>query len=328
MLCVGFLDCASAQLSSYVRRQQDFIAESDVLMMRGRALMPSPVAYVWVAFGLMALAIAACRDSTAPLPSGARRFDPPPVFARWWALTEACSERSGSFAAYSWYVVPGSYAPTPSTPNVSAYTDVKAHRIVLAETVWGFGGTVRHEMLHALLGRDHASGSPEQIHPPEYFQGRCKGAVACPESCASAGPAPVTAPADAPLLPVASLASDIKLLTSPASLAGSDSILSIIVRVTNPTANPAWVALEQSPVVSAPFTSYFSFGIMPAGRDTQLVRLVQSVPIAPVPFAAGQTRESVLDVNLRAVGLSPGDYVVTGGFNTRAPVSTQLRILP
>jgi len=297
-------------------------------MKHRRASIRSPVACVVVALGLAALAIGACRDFTAPLPSGARPFHPPPVYARWWALTEGCAQRSGSFAGYSWYVVPGNYAPTPSTPNASAYTDVNARRIVLAESVWGFGGTVRHEMLHALLGRDHASGTPAEIHPPEYFQGRCEGVVVCPESCTAAGPAPVTAPVDAPVLPVAALVLDIELLTSPASLSGPDSILSIIVRVTNPTANPAWVALEQSPVVSAPFTSYFSFGIMPAGRDTQLVRLVQSVPIAPVPFAAGQTRESVLDVNLRAVGLSPGDYVVTGGFNTRAPVSTQLRILP
>lgn len=297
--------------------------------MPGRTLIAlSSVAPAGVAFSLTAIAIAACHDLTAPLPSGAKRFDPPPVFARWWALTEACAQRSGSFAEYSWYVVPGGYAPTPSAPNASAYTDVKAHRIVLAETVWKFGGTVRHEILHALLGRDHASGGPEQVHPPEYFQGRCSGVVVCPESCESAGPAPVTAPADAPLLPVAGLAMDIKLLTSPASLAGPDSILSIIVRITNPTGNPAWVQLEQSPVVRAPYTSYFSFHIVPAGRDTELMSLVQAIRIAPVPFAAGQTRESVFDVDLRAFGFSPGDYVVTAGFNTRTPASTPLRILP
>ena len=296
-------------------------------MKRGRASIRSPVACVVVALGLAALALGACRDFTAPLPFGARRFDPPPVYARWWALTEGCAQRSGSFAAYSWYVVPGNYAPTPSIPNASAYTDVNARRIVLAESVWAFGGTVRHEMLHALLGRE-ASGTPAQIHPPEYFQGRCEGVVVCPESCTAAGPAPVTAPVDAPVLPVAALALDIELLTSAASLSGSDSILSIIVRVTNPTAKPVWVPLEQSTVITAPFTSYFSFRITPAGADTQLVGAVQAISIASVSFGAGQTRESVLDVNLRAFGLAPGDYVVTGGFNTRDPVLAPLRVLP
>lgn len=297
-------------------------------MKRGRASVRSPVARVVVALGLVAMAIGACRDFTAPLPSGARRFHPPPVYARWWALTEGCAQRSGSFAAYSWYVVPGNYAPTPSIPNASAYTDVSARRIVLAESVWDFGGTVRHEMLHALLGRDHASGTPAQIHPPEYFQGRCEGVVVCPDSCTAAGPAPVTAPADASVLPVTALALDIELFTSPASLSGPDSILSIIVRVTNPTAKPVWVPLEQSTVITAPFTSYFSFRITPAGADTQLVRAVQAIPIASVSFAAGQTRESVLDVNLRAFGLAPGDYAVTGGFNARDPVLAPLRVLP
>jgi hypothetical protein len=129
-------------------------------------------------------------------------------------------------------------------------------------------------------------------------------------------------------LPVAALALDLDLLTSPASLSGPDSILAIIVRVTNPTAKPVWVPLEQSTVITAPFTSYFSFRITPAGADTQLARAVQAIPIASVSFAAGQTRESVLDVNLRAFGLGPGDYLVTGGFNMRDPVSALLRVLP
>jgi hypothetical protein len=122
--------------------------------------------------------------------------------------------------------------------------------------------------------------------------------------------------------------SNIELLTSPASWSGPDSILSIIVRVTNPSAEPRWVSLETSPAITQPYTSYFSFQITPAGRDTQLVSLVQSVPTGRISFAAHQTRASVLDINLRGFRLSPGDYVVSGGFNTRQPVRASLRVLP
>ena len=274
------------------------------------------------------LVLCACRDATAPLPDGARRFEPPPVYARWWALTEGCAGRAGNFAAYSWYVVPGNYAPLPSNPYAAGYADVVARRIVLSESLWDSGGDVRHEMLHALLGREYARDSPALVHPPEYFQGRCAGVVACPGPCAEAGPAPLTAPANAPELPLSDLLLNIELLTSPASWSGSDSILSIIVGVTNPNAEARWVSLEPSPAIAQPYTSYFSFQIARAGRDTQLVSLVQSVPTGRVPFAGHQARTSVHDINLRGFRLSPGEYIVGGAFNTRPSVRASLRVLP
>lgn len=274
------------------------------------------------------LVLCACRNATAPLPDGARRFAPPPVYARWWGLTEACAGRAGDFAAYSWYVVPGNFTPLPSNPYAAGYADVTARRIILAGSIWDSGGDVRHEMLHALLGREYTRDSPAVAHPPEYFQGRCAGAVACPGPCAEAGPAPSTAPANAPELPLSGLLLNIELLTSPASWSGPDSILSIIVGVTNPSAEAMWVSLEASPAIAQPFTSYFSFQIAPAGRDTQLVSLVQSVPTGRIPFAAHQARTSVLDINLRGFRLSPGEYIVSGGFNTRPPLRASLRVLP
>src|SRR5687767_13898568 len=55
-----------------------------------------------------AVGLAACSSLVDPdLPVNARQFTPPPVYARWWAMTQACSGLSGDLASVSWYVVPG-----------------------------------------------------------------------------------------------------------------------------------------------------------------------------------------------------------------------------
>ena len=136
----------------------------------------------WVGFTtlLVICAVAACRSTTEPLPADAARFEPPTIFARWWTLTEACSQRSGDLAAVQWYRVPGS-SVWHDGEWISGYYDPRDNRIVMAEGEADDGVVVRHEMLHALL---RAYG-----HPRAEFLDACASTVDCSGVCVTdAGP--------------------------------------------------------------------------------------------------------------------------------------------
>lgn len=280
-----------------------------------------------------ALAVWGCHDIIGPLPHGAIRFAPPPEYSRWWVLTETCSGRSGDFAAYEWYVVPGNSVSNPNWGEVDAYTDVEAHRVVLSAASQDDGGIVRHEMLHALLGREYAVGDLARMHPPAYFQGRCAGVVTCPEKgCRDAGPAPVDAPADAAALPSRALDLHVEVLGNPMSRTHSDTVMSIVVSVTNPTTEPVWVQLDSTPDATGSWRHWSGFRVVSAGLPVPLSDLSLSdsagfVSWGPqrVPFAAGQTHRLVVDVPAR--WFAAGDYLVVGIFNTRQ-VWTPLTITP
>jgi hypothetical protein len=114
------------------------------------------------------------------LPANAERFAPPAVYARWWAMTEACSGRSGDLGRVRWYRVPVSqfiYRGQPAGGYTSRYTN----RIVLTEQSIERGTIVRHEMLHALL---RGGG-----HPRSQFLGACASLLYCQGTCIKdAGP--------------------------------------------------------------------------------------------------------------------------------------------
>jgi hypothetical protein len=45
-----------------------------------------------IPFALLIMCVlGACNFLAAPLPSNAKVFTPPSVFARWWSMTQACS---------------------------------------------------------------------------------------------------------------------------------------------------------------------------------------------------------------------------------------------
>ena len=131
---------------------------------------------LWVVF-MVVCGLAACSLITGPLPPGAERFAPPDVYARWWAMTEACSGRSGDMRDVDWYRVPGSRFMHDGQ-SVPAYWS-SSNRIVLAERVIEHGPMVRHEMLHALL---HVRG-----HPRSQFLAACASLVICQASCITDG---------------------------------------------------------------------------------------------------------------------------------------------
>jgi hypothetical protein len=121
-----------------------------------------------------------CSWLTAPLPPGALAFAPPAIYARWWAMTEACSGQAGDFKAVHWYHVSGNGFRWQGDMLGGLWLSF-GNRIVLADTGVESGPIVRHEMLHALLRtRGHARGQ---------FLGQCASAVECQEDCVrDAGP--------------------------------------------------------------------------------------------------------------------------------------------
>src|SRR5665213_2545643 len=167
-------------------------------------------------------------------------------------------------------------------------------------------------MLHALLG-------------PAYFQGRCAGVVYCPEiGCQDAGAAPVMAPADAPTLPLSALDIQMDVLPDRVSRTGVDRALTLIVRVTNPSAEPVWVQLDATPDLPAPWVHWYGFRIVPAAQTVPISDIARD-SVRRVAFAAGQTRQLVFD--LSGALYAPADYLAVGIFNTRQ-VWTPFTIVP
>jgi len=134
----------------------------------------SSAARAAILVGMIAFGITACDLITAPLPPNAQPFAPPAVYARWWAMTEACSGRSGDLGAVRWYSVRGSRFIFRGQA-VAGYWNSSTNRIVLAEDIVEEGDMVRHEMLHALLRRP--------VHPRSQFLGSCASLVSCQGIC-------------------------------------------------------------------------------------------------------------------------------------------------
>ena len=95
-------------------------------------------------------------------PEGARPIEPPLAFHQWWLETQACSAIRGRFEELRFYVVPGESFACPSGRCVGRWEP--GNQIYLADRWIGHELVVRHEMLHALLGK---AGHPD----PPFGQG-------------------------------------------------------------------------------------------------------------------------------------------------------------
>jgi hypothetical protein len=119
-----------------------------------------------VAIALLGMGALACEAPTKP--GGAAALRPPAIFSEWWQEVEQCSGTTGDIERVSWYVVPcldgESGFRCDVTPDGLCAGEWRApHIIALAgpnrffpvgyiDDAW----TVKHEMLHDLLGRaDH-----------------------------------------------------------------------------------------------------------------------------------------------------------------------------
>lgn len=117
---------------------------------------------VWL---ILAVVVGAQLRATR-LPHDAKPLVPPAIYRTWWAATEACAGLRGSFESITWYAVSGS-AFSVSGGSAVGLTRILPWRtdVVLARAHVADELVVRHEMLHALLGRGG--------HPPVYFEERC-----------------------------------------------------------------------------------------------------------------------------------------------------------
>ncbi|MDP9178667.1 MAG: hypothetical protein M3O61_13375 [Gemmatimonadota bacterium] len=261
----------------------------------------------WLASVAAVVGIAACRNLVDPdLPANAERFTPPSVYARWWAMTEACSGVTGNLSSVSWFVVPGASTVSLNGQLVDGYWSFASNRIVIAEAGKLAGAKVRHEMLHALLkGRGHPRGK---------FLADCGGVVTCAQVCISdAGPPPLPDPA-AVSMPPDSL--EIEVLVHPQlpNRAHDDGFFTITVSARNSRTKPVVVALPSGPFGNMPET--FAFDVR--GNGSSLVASELALDPSVASFAPGETKRHVFDFVIgndpQSRAFPPGTYAVRGGY--------------
>ena len=270
--------------------------------------------------------IAACGSDTptAPpdLPYGAIKFSPPAYYQTWWRVTEACSGRSGDMAKVSWYFVPGDVFEL-NGQAVAGYSVALFNRIVVAGDVMSDGPSVRHEMLHQLLGPGVAG------HPRSQFLGACGGTVYCSSKCISdGGPAPAPAPGAIALAPE-DLDISVEVTPENPSMANENGRIAMTVLAANRSGKPAEVALRGSDGIgfSVSLTSdkgFFRWTGVPATQPET------------TRFAAGEVKRYVFDFKIGDVAafphgpdLPPGTYTFTGAYGgawaPNPPVVTLVR---
>lgn len=256
------------------------------------------------------LGLAACDGLVAPLPSDAEEFSPPAVYTTWWKMTEACSGQTGSLGAITWFKTDQALRDPRTGEQIVGFWTSGSNRIVLMTGVVLDGGTVRHEMLHALLRK---SG-----HARNQFLGKCAGAVNCQGSCIrDAGPyqqppeTPIHVRGDSIEISV-----DIEPRNPNSTYDGGSFSMTVLVR--NRSSHWATVPSMYSYVFPGyDSTRTFEFDLRgPAGGISGgEIRLDPSEWI----FAPGETKKQVFDFaignDLFAHELPPGNYIARGGYS-------------
>jgi len=257
--------------------------------------------------------VVACRGelTAPPVDTAAEEFAPPAVYQTWWNLTQSCSGLSGDMGRVKWFIMPKVKVFLLNDQYVSGYWSSADNRIVLAQAVVDQGPSVRHEMLHALLGRN-APG-----HPRAAFVGKCGGTVYCSSQCVSdGGSAPPANPAAIQLRPEDL---DITVEVTPAhpSSLVDDGHIVMVVSAANRSGKPAEVNLGPSNsgiAFSFQLTSdngFFWWGGVPvtAPETTR--------------FAAGEKKRYVFDFQIAVndgnvfpggSNLAPGIYSFAGAY--------------
>jgi hypothetical protein len=253
-----------------------------------------------------------------PLPPDAEQFSAPEIYSTWWSMTEACSGLTGPLGAVTWFKTTEALGNTAHGESVVGYWASSGNRIVLMNSVMLDGGTVRHEMLHALLR--------EAGHPREQFLGKCAGTVPCPEACVrDAGPYPVPP-------------------QSPTHIGGDSIELTVAIDPVNPnSANGGFFTIT----VMARNRSAHWATVMPSLASSDTLRTLSfdvSGPNGAISssetyfdpsqriFAPGETKKAVFDFRIGdgvfVQQLPAGDYVVRGGFSDYWSADSPLVIGP
>jgi hypothetical protein len=247
------------------------------------------------------VSLLACHDIAAPaLPADATPFQARPEYALWWRATEQCSGLTGSLAAIQWYSVPGETFTLGADSLLDGTWFSKSNSILLAENSIDDGSTVRHEMLHALIGRGG--------HPAEMFRVRCGGYVGCSGPCATeVGSFPDPPPEAAVVAPQSLLLS---ISANPMDVTDSTANWTLVtLSVTNPFPYPVWVALTT-------FTSNPDYAIgdgfgMGNGFPYPSIGSFEDFNGNRFGFAANQTRRFAFDAS---VGSGPAYSMSLWGY--------------
>jgi hypothetical protein len=266
---------------------------------------------------VIACAAAGCELVTAPLPSGSERFEPPAVYARWWAMTEACSGRSGNLAAVRWYRAPGREFMLNGRP-AGGFWSPFGNRIVLTEAALEHGPSVRHEMLHALI----RTGG----HPRAEFLGTCAPLVACQGLCLEE--AGWRQPTDYVVLPPDSLDVDSRAELAPRESDGSR-YLTLLLTVRNRRDRAVLVSSPHDP---RPMPATFGYDLRgPAGGVSGGFVATDSSTLFFEPFETkGQLFEFQVGSGLEGSGfvLVPGTYLVRASYARRWTAYETVSVTP
>jgi hypothetical protein len=251
---------------------------------------------------LLAAILLACELPTAPtMPAGAVPFAPPPEYALWWRMTEACSGLRGDLSRVQWYEVPDAYDIIVGGRSYQGYWYGSPDRIVLAGLSSRSPSLVRHEMLHVLSGKGG--------HPRHLYLGSCEGIVSCVGECIEDAGGRETPPADAREILPHELHTRLELAPLSPSHSADGGAIAAIISVTNPHPYPVWVRL--TPVKpDYPFSK--TFGLVFDYNDVAAAIELRHEYVEGNRFglAAGETRRSVWDDSY-----GPGRYALTGYFN-------------
>lgn len=291
-------------------------AEGDVD--RGTNSREGPIRSV-VASLIFLLSIAACSDITA-LPHGSERFDPPPVYQKWWEMTEACSGRAGKLSDVAWYVVPGATTVSEGTGDFNGIWSQGGNTIVLAAGSQMEGALVRHEMLHALLyGGEHSRA---------LFLGTCAGVVACEDECVTEAGPPPTPAASTPRVPPDSIVVNIEVEPSTPNGATLGGWFALTVTAHNPANHSVVVVLPPSGDAGPSFS--FSWSL---SGNLGAFYADQAHDPTIAYFAAGETKRDVFDLFVGAAtdgnsDMPPGDYIAVGGYGDHGSAAVQVTLAP
>ena len=221
-------------------------------------------------------------------------------------MNEACSGRRRDIREIKFYASDAQQLQTRDGTDVGGYYEPERNCIVLRGDQRYNGVVVRHEMLHALLGKVEG-------HPREAFLEKSAGTVVCLEQCSrQGGPWPAEDPS--------ALRGPASLLTIQASsphdsVVRSDptSIFSASVMAMNETGRPLIVILPPSGDAGPPAT----FGFVIVTTSVQLFYDERAANPGSVRFAIGETKRWVVDI--MASELSPGMAQFYGSFDGIRP---------
>ena len=218
-------------------------------------------------------------------------------------MTQACSGLTGSLQAVTWYKTDQVVHDVNSGDVVLGYWLAAGNRIVLTTASVLDGGTVRHEMLHALL---QAKGTPRN-----QFLGKCEGTVPCQEPCirdAGAYPSPPEVP-----IHVTGASIDLTVDVEPRNPTTSQDGGFFTITVLAHNSSTHWATVTPSLAQTTPPAPSRSTCATRSPRATSLSILLERI------FAPGETKRQVFDF---AIGDSPfgnqllaGNYTVRGGFS-------------